>query len=109
MVCDDDENVGMLGALNRDRAAEYQSNSYTTLNCYCFHIETKQNIKYLIKHHGHCGHFGKRVGCVERIRLPSSQSFYYFQAGKLNVNRYATKKTVTQGKINISEAPAELM
>ena len=87
--------------LNRDRTAEYQSNSYTTLNCHCFHIKTKQNIRYLIKHHGHFGHFGKMVGCLERIRLPSSQSFYYFQAGKLNVNRYATKKTVTQGKIKI--------
>ena len=87
--------------LNRDRTAEYQSNSYTTLNCHCFHIKTEQNIRYLIKHHGHFGHFGKMVGCLERIRLPSSQSFYYFQAGKLNVNRYATKKTVTQGKIKI--------
>ena len=41
---------------------------------------------------------------MERIRLPPSQSFHYFQAEKLNVNRYATKKTVSQGKRNIEIA-----
>ena len=81
LLCCDDENIEtnhvMLAWWEPSAVIKQQSFSPTvptvTLHwtVIVFILRQNRTLQYLIKHHGHFGHFGKTVGSVEKIRLPS--------------------------------------